>query len=333
MEKEASEIQANYERDKALWDGKFNFLQQQKNQSKKDLQDAQLKFEQTLEQLQKRGAQDKDKLETNQSALINSVEQRYKNQIKELTESHQNLYNDLIQKNKDLERELRQTNDNLQLEQRGKLSEHGSLEKKLTFLHNEKNALHHELQELKAERDKKIYDYQKTLDRERDISKGKYGELEQKYKETENKRGGLVFEFEKERAKWALEKDHFVNKKTEQQEIIQALEKKKDSLLRENEKYKNERRRPFYNAGAGISNSGIYSGGRFVNISGSRHYKENNFPSKFIGGDEKEKNISLANTNDETSSNHSTHSSKKSSKLTTSISSYKSSVSALEDEK
>ena len=37
MEKDYSEIQSSYERDKALWDGKFTFLEQQKEQAKSDL--------------------------------------------------------------------------------------------------------------------------------------------------------------------------------------------------------------------------------------------------------------------------------------------------------
>lgn len=49
MEKEYSEIQSSYERDKALWEGKFNFLEQQKDQAKQDLQEATKKFEMTLE--------------------------------------------------------------------------------------------------------------------------------------------------------------------------------------------------------------------------------------------------------------------------------------------
>ena len=47
----------------ALWDGKFSFLEQQRDQAKMDLQEATKKFEMTLEQLQKRGNAEKDKVE------------------------------------------------------------------------------------------------------------------------------------------------------------------------------------------------------------------------------------------------------------------------------
>lgn len=39
-ERELSEVTSNYDRDQALWQDKFAFLESQKNQAKKDLQDA-----------------------------------------------------------------------------------------------------------------------------------------------------------------------------------------------------------------------------------------------------------------------------------------------------
>ena len=49
-----------------------------------------------------------------------------------------------------------------------------------------------------------------------------------------------MFEFEKERAKWQLEKDNLVGQKSEMYEQIERLTIKKDQLLRENEKLKSE---------------------------------------------------------------------------------------------
>eukprot|EP01015_Nassula_variabilis_P033514 TRINITY_DN806_c0_g4_i1.p1 TRINITY_DN806_c0_g4~~TRINITY_DN806_c0_g4_i1.p1 ORF type:complete len:200 (+),score=30.22 TRINITY_DN806_c0_g4_i1:64-663(+) len=69
-----------------------------------------------------------------------------------------------------------------------------------------------------------------------------WGEYELKYKESESKRGQLIFEHEKEKARWNLEKDHLINAKNELQDMINKLERKKEALLRENEKLKNENR-------------------------------------------------------------------------------------------
>ena len=45
--------------------------------------------------------------------------------------------------------------------------------------------------------------------------KTKITDLENKYKEVESKRSALIFEFEKERAKWNLDKDHLNNLKND----------------------------------------------------------------------------------------------------------------------
>lgn len=52
----------------------------------------------------------------------------------------------------------------------------------------------------------------------------------------------MIFEHEKERAKWNLDKDHLLVTKNELQDHIDKLEKKKDILLRENEKLRNDSR-------------------------------------------------------------------------------------------
>ncbi len=85
----------------------------------------------TLEQLQKRGYAEKDKFEMSQNTLIFSIEQKYKQQIKEQIDNNQKTINDLNEKNKNLEKENRQLQNRLQLEHRDKMSDHGSMEKKV----------------------------------------------------------------------------------------------------------------------------------------------------------------------------------------------------------
>ena len=41
--------------------------------------------------------------------------------------------------------------------------------------------------------------------------KAKLYDIEQRNKELESKRSSMMFEFEKERAKWGLERDHLLN--------------------------------------------------------------------------------------------------------------------------
>lgn len=51
LERNYADLNNNYDKDKALWDGKFRFLEQQRDTAKKDFEDAQKKFNNTLETL------------------------------------------------------------------------------------------------------------------------------------------------------------------------------------------------------------------------------------------------------------------------------------------
>ena len=241
IDRELCEIQANYEKDKELWKDRFVFLEQQRDQYKSDLIEAQRKFELTLEQLQKRGTIDKDKSETNQMALISSLEQKHKYQIKELNESHQHIYNELIQRNKQLEKEVKVMTEKKLLEQRIKQNELNAVEKKANDNIEALERVTRELEEAKADKDKKALEYQKLFEKERDNYKAKLQEIESKYSEIDGKRGIMIMEFEKERAKWSLERDHLLLQKSEAQEIIVRLEKRKENLMIENDKLKSER--------------------------------------------------------------------------------------------
>ncbi len=59
LEREHSEVISNYERDQALWEDRCQFLENQKNQAKRDLQDAHQKFEMTVEQLQRKDSSER----------------------------------------------------------------------------------------------------------------------------------------------------------------------------------------------------------------------------------------------------------------------------------
>ena len=64
-ERALAELQSDFEKDKALWEGKFEFLERQKEQAKKDNADALAQFNKTVEQLQKAQNESKSKNEQN----------------------------------------------------------------------------------------------------------------------------------------------------------------------------------------------------------------------------------------------------------------------------
>ena len=66
-------------------------------------------------------------------------------------------------------------------------------------------------------------------------------EIEKNLRDAEGKKGALLLELEKEKAKWNIEKDNLVSKYSELNDKLTRVEKKNESLLRENEKLRNEK--------------------------------------------------------------------------------------------
>jgi hypothetical protein len=64
---------------------------------------------------------------------------------------------------------------------------------------------------LKAEKDKKVKEVQAESQKTVDTLKTKLTDLEKRTREAEHYRGNLFLEHEKERAKWALERDHLIS--------------------------------------------------------------------------------------------------------------------------
>lgn len=257
LEQQLSEISSNYEKDKALWKGKFHFLEQQREQAKNDLADAQKKFELTLQQLQKYRKADKEENENAQNALIASIEKRYQSQIQENNEANQQKMFELEEKNKKLEKDLKTASDKLLVENYGKMGNQAFIEKKMTEMAENEKRLQAELETVKADRDLKTLEYQKIFDKEREGFKSKIGMIDQKFRDSESKRSTLVLEHEKHKAKWNLEKEHLLNQKNDLHEIISKLEKQKENLLRENERMRNESR--VNRRSVGLTQGGLFN--------------------------------------------------------------------------
>ena len=232
LDQEHAEIVANYERDKALWKGKFSFLEQQKEQAKNDLQDAQKKFELTLMQFQKHMNNDKAETESSHNALIMSLEQRYQNHIVELTEAHEQKVYELESMIKNLEKTIRISNDKKLIENNSQGFHQSYYEKRIKDLVENEKRLVNEIERLKQSKEGKVSEYQKLLEREREAWKEKAAEIERKLKESELRRNSLIFEHEKDKARWSLEKDHLLSQKSETNELVARLERKVESLMR-----------------------------------------------------------------------------------------------------
>ena len=239
LEITVSEKQSLYEKDKVLWEGKFKFLETQKEQAKKEQSDNSKKFETLLENVQKKSSQEKDKIEFNYRSQLSTMEQKFLQQIKELNENYSKINSELISNNKELEREVKTLN--IEMDLRGKNLNSNEIGQKVSELLNTQDKMKREIDQLKREKEERINEIITQYDKEKDVLKNKNYDIENRLRELESKRGQLLLESEKEKAKFSLERDHYESKVKELQESIEKQEKKIETLLRENEKLKNEK--------------------------------------------------------------------------------------------
>ena len=244
LELENTEISSAYEKDKALWEGKFQFLTQQRDQYKEDAAEAQKHLEVVVQKWQATRSSDKEEIANNQSTLVAQIEQRYNSQIAEINESHRSVVLDLQERLNRLERENKNLAEKAQTEGTGRtLATIKALESKVNDMTNREVVLNEQLLLTKNDRDQKLIEHQQQMDKERDSWKKRLNDAETRYKDAENRRNLMMFDHEKERTRWNIEKDHLSNQKNEHMENIFKLEKKMDVLIRENEKLKTEVKR------------------------------------------------------------------------------------------
>ena len=241
LEKQLSELSSSYERDRTLWENKFNFLASQRDQARSDLSDSQKKFEQALEEMKKKGLLEKEKYENSSSSMLTSVESRYAAQLKELQASSTVRIAELTEKNKNWERDFRIVKEQLELERRGRSVDSGTLEERVQNLIETEQRLLSELELVKKDRDRRVAELQEIFQQEKDEWKGKMTEAEKRVKDMEQQRGALFLEHEKERARWAMDRDHITSQKNEAVENAGRMQKRNEALLKENEKLRAER--------------------------------------------------------------------------------------------
>lgn len=95
---------------------------------------------------------------------------------------------------------------------------------------------------MRNERNRRVFEYQQQIEKERETFKQRLYDSEKKAKETESKRANLLFAVEKERANWVLEEDQLKRKVQELEELNQSLETNKESLKKEIERLRQELR-------------------------------------------------------------------------------------------
>ena len=202
LQLELSDKNAYIEREKILWDNKFNFLTQQKDSAKADLYDAQRKFQFSLEQLHKRELSGKEKQESSMNSLISSIESRYISQIKDLQETNQSISEQFALKVKLMEQEMTGLKEELEIQRRGKGLFSGNIEQRCKQLQEIEAKLLIEIENLnKQKEEKKNEDIEDSFGFEKDHMKKKLIEMDRRIKEADQQRSQMYLELEKERSR------------------------------------------------------------------------------------------------------------------------------------
>jgi len=240
LEMDCAELQANLEKETALWDGKLRFLEEQKEQLKKERDHSQKNFDLMLQKFQRIRNSEKEENLNSQNAIIANIETRYNAQISEINEKHKHALHTLNDRNAKLEREIKQLNEKLLNENNAKFDNYHNLERKLNEKIENEKLLEEQIAKIKQDRENKIQQAQKKFDEELDRYRSIISTMEDKVKEAEKRRTNAMFEHEKDKAKWAAELDHFQRGKVELLDKHQDLEAQKEKLIKENEKLKTE---------------------------------------------------------------------------------------------
>lgn len=237
-----AETHARLDKDKAVFESKIAFLEQQNRKLKSDLTDSQNSFDSMFQKFHQFRVSDKEETENSHTSYVISLEQRYNAQIQDLKEQQKTMVDSLKDKIKAYEKEIKRLE---QINYEHLNNKHGSgvyQEKKISeMLENEKQ-LQDELVRIKSIAEKTSVQLQKEFDKEREVFKKRLLDQELKMKRLETEKNLMIFEQEKQKTKWNIEKDHLISSKTEFLENLDRLKKQKEQLIRENEKLKTDLR-------------------------------------------------------------------------------------------
>ena len=239
LEHDFDNIASEYEKDKALWQDKFVFLEGQRNQAKADFADVQRKFELTLVHMQKQKNHSKESSD-HSSALLSSVDTRYQMQVQELKEAHARHVHELEERIKCLESDLKSLKERHNLESCDSANGKAFIDEKLQEFKENESRLIQEIKVLKEDRERKAVEHQMALQNEKALVSKRVSQLERMLNDKESKKAELIFEYEKQNAEWHLERDHLLIERTDLQNEVFKLDKKKEFVTKENERLKSE---------------------------------------------------------------------------------------------
>lgn len=234
------ESQANYDKDQALWESKNKFLEKSKAQLKDELSEQQKNFDILVQKFNQFRVAEKEENQSSQSAFVQRIEQRYLNQIEDLKDQQRLRVAEAEDKIRRLEKENKKYTEQLMEVEQNKLGSHALLEKRVRESMQAEKQLQEELLAAKRGHEDRIMLTQRRNDEEREKVRMKVFQIESQLKESENRRQMLIYEHEKEKTRWNIENGQLAAQQNDYLEQIDKLQRKVDSMQRENEQLMND---------------------------------------------------------------------------------------------
>ena len=235
-----AEAQAKADKDKAVFEGRIQFLEQQNKKLKADLNENQHNFDLMFQKLHQYRQADKEEIESSHTAYVNSLEERYNGKIADMKAKHKEAVDYLKDRVKNQEKEIKKLTAQKQEMQDQRYGNGIIHEKRINELLESETALQQEVASLKAERDKLAVSFQTELEKQKENIKKKVTDLEQRFKKCENEKNQIQYDKEKLKAKWLIEKDGLISERNEALETIERLQKQKDGLSKDLDKVRQE---------------------------------------------------------------------------------------------
>lgn len=269
-----------------LWENKYEFLEREKENFKREQTLNASKYQESLEILQTKSRTDLEKMEKSYKSLIETQERNFNNKIEESLKTKDIEITHLTIIISELEKQLKTKDRNSSFSDKQLDS---IITNKLRDLEIELDEKNNELMKMKNYYENKLTDLQANHAKEKEQLKRRSAEIEKRLSEIETRRSLNLLEFEKEKTKFNFEIDRLQSQIHELEDANADLKAKYKSKLKETE---NKSRSKIKTGGA----SGIKAvTNNISSISGGSVYNSKFSLKDYMTSIDKEKSINSSN--------------------------------------
>lgn len=242
-ELEVLDLKATIEQNAAIYADKQKYYEEKVEAKKKELDESQKKFDIIFSKFSKKKDQENYDGQNTQNQIIQSLTENHRVQLNELTAKYSLEIKALTEKSQKLERELRQVREAVAADTRAKLENYDFLESSVTELRESERILQQQIALIRQEKDAKIKQLEARYIQDTDKLKAKINSQEQLISELEKSNESSKFATQTEKNKLSNQIDTLKANLKSLREQLSESEEARDTLMRENERLRNQNRK------------------------------------------------------------------------------------------